>query len=183
MKRLTLGSLLCVVAMLWSSSTDAKGFGLGARYSFMRNIEAHANTNVIGVLGRLRGDLIGVEAAIDYRKDNLGGDVSVKTWPVTASLLIYPFTPIYGLAGFGWYNATVEYPVLGSTKSNTSTQLGYHLGAGLEIPVSPNVSLNGEFRYIFLDYKFAKLEDFPNDVSKRKANSFSVSAAILFYIH
>lgn len=183
MRKLTLLLLLCVAAVLSSNSAEARGFGLGARYSFVRNMDAKENSNMIGVLGRLRGNVIGLEAAIDYRKDNFGGDVSVKTWPITASLLIYPFTPIYGLAGFGWYNATIEYPVLGSTKSSTSTQLGYHLGAGLEIPVSPNVSLNGEFRYIFLDYKFAKLEDFPNDVSKRKANSFNVGAAILFYIH
>jgi len=183
MRKIRVGLLLSVVVMVWVGSAGANGLGLGARYTFVRNIEAHKNTNMIGVLGRLRGPVVGVEAAIDYRKDNMGGDVSVKSWPVTATLLIYPFQPLCGLAGFGWYNATVEYPVSGSTKSKTTTQLGYHLGAGVEFPVSSGVSLTGEFRYIFLDYKFAKLEDFPNDISKRKADSFTLGAAILFYLH
>jgi opacity protein-like surface antigen len=182
MRKIGMGLLLIVVAMLWGGSASANGLGIGARYTFVRNIESHKNTNMIGVLGRLRGPVIGVEAAIDYRKDDMGGDVSVTTWPVTATLLIYPFQPIYGLAGFGWYNATVKYPVGASTVSKTTTQLAYHLGAGIEIPVSPGISLNGEFRYIFLNYEFDKLEDFPSDISKRKADSFTLGAAILFYL-
>jgi len=174
-----MGLLLCVVVMLWGSSAAANGLGVGARYTFVRSTETHKNSNMLGVLGRLRGGAVGVEAAIDYRKDDLGGGASVKTWPVTATLLVYPFQPIYGLAGLGWYNATLKYPVGTSTLSKTKTRLGYHLGAGVEFPVSPGMCVSGEFRYVFLDHKF---ENIPGEIGKRKADSFTLGAAVLFYL-
>jgi opacity protein-like surface antigen len=177
MRRIRTGFLLSVVVMLWGGSAAASGLGIGARYTFVRSPETHKNTNMLGVLGRLRGGAVGVEAAVDYRKDDMGGGASVKAWPVTATLLVYPFQPIYGLAGLGWYNATLKYPSGMSTVSKTTTRMGYHLGAGIEFPFSSGMSVTGEFRYVFLDYKF---EDIPGEIGKRKADAFTLGAAIVF---
>jgi opacity protein-like surface antigen len=168
-----------IAVLLWSSIANAGGLGFGGRYSWVRNTDTHKGTSMVGVLARLRGGAVGAEAAIDYRKDDQGGGASIKTWPVTATLLIYPLPSIYGLAGLGWYNATMEYDGIGGKVKETNTQTGYHLGAGIELPVTEGMKLAGEFRYIFLKYKF---EDIPGEVGKRKADSFSLSAAAIFYL-
>lgn len=105
---------------------------------------------------------------------------NVKTWPVTASLLVYPIPANYGLAGLGWYNATLEMPESMSIADKTNTRLGYHLGAGVELPVTPGLKVAGEFRNIFLDYEF---EDIPGEIGKRKADSFTLGAAVLIFLH
>ncbi|MBI5867285.1 MAG: porin family protein [candidate division Zixibacteria bacterium] len=174
-----MGLLTGVALMMLTSAALADGLGFGARYTWVKGTDTHKSSNMLGVLARLSGGMLGVEGAIDYRKDDLGGGANVKTWPVTASLLVYPFPSIYGLAGLGWYNSTLEYPTLPGTAKKTSTRVGYHLGAGIEVPVVPRVKVSGEFRYIFLDYKF---EDIPGEVGKRKADAFSLGAAVLLYL-
>ncbi len=156
--------------------TPNSGLGIGAHYSWVRDQETEESSDMFGANVRLRGEIVGVEGAIDYRNDELGGDVELKSWPVSASLMIYPIPFAYGLAGLGWYNTTLDFPDGSLFEDQTDTQLGYHLGAGLEVPVASSVGLTGDFRYEFVDYEFDEIPDsFGN-----KADALSLRGGIIF---
>ncbi len=155
------------------------GLGLGAHYSWVRNQETDEESGMLGVMARLRGRYIGVEGAVDYRNEDMGGDVELKTWPVTASLMVYPIPVAYAMAGLGWYNSTLDFADESLFEDQTDTQLGYHLGAGLELPVAPNLALTGDFRYHFVDYEF---DDIPSSIGNVDADAFSLNGGLLIYL-
>jgi opacity protein-like surface antigen len=155
------------------------GLGIGAHYSWVRNQDTDESTGMLGAMARLRGDFVGVEGAVDYRNEDLGGDVEMKTWPVTASLMIYPIPVVYGLAGLGWYNSTLDFPDGSLFEDQTDTQLGYHLGAGLELPMATNLRLTGDFRYHFVDYEF---DDIPSSIGNVDADAFSLNGGVIIYL-
>lgn len=155
------------------------GLGLGAHYSWVRNQDTEESSGMFGAMARLRGEVIGLEGAVDYRNEELGGDVELKTWPVTASLMIYPVPVAYALGGLGWYNSTIDFPDGSIFEDQTDTQLGYHLGAGVEVPMAPNFSLTGDFRYHFVDYEF---DDIPSTIGNVDADAFSLNGGVIIYI-
>lgn len=137
---------------------------------------------MVGGMARLRGQFLGLEADLGYRKQRIGrfqGDpVDLKTWPVTLSALLYPLPTIYGLAGFGWHNATVDLPDRVPFDNRTETKLGYHVGAGLEVPLAPRLGFIGDARFYFLDYEFAELRDLIGDVD---ADYFTLNFGAIVY--
>jgi len=94
--------------------------------------------------------------------------MTMRSWPVQVSALLYPVPIVYGLAGAGWYHTTLDYDQtkmeeLGGTaipEDETTSTLGYHLGAGLEIPLS-NMKLTADVRYVFLNYDLDEIENLP----------------------
>jgi len=160
-------------------SAAFSGFGLGGRYAFVTNPDTDESSHMLGVLARARGSAIGLEAAVDYRNEDFGGDTDLKTWPATASLLIFPFAPIYGLAGLGLYNTTLDFPDGFEIDDQTESKLGYHLGAGAEILLNESVSVTGDVRYHFVDYDF---EDIPSSVGEVDADAFTVNLGVVFYM-
>ena len=167
---------LLIVAVSASVNAQTPGLGIGGHYSWVRNQETEEGTSMIGAMLRLRGGLLGVEGAIDYKNEDMGGDVELKTWPVTASLMIYPLPVVYALGGLGWYNSTISSPLF---DDQTDSQLGYHLGAGVEVPMAPTVSLTGDFRYHFVDYEF---EDIPSTIGKVDADALSLNGGLIIYL-
>jgi opacity protein-like surface antigen len=155
------------------------GLGLGARYSFVHNRDTDDNANMLGAMARLRGTFLGLEGAVDYRNEDLGNNVELKTWPISASLMLYPIPAIYGLAGVGWYNSTIDFPAGSLYEDDTDTELGYHFGAGLEMPLAPTLKLTGDFRYLFVDYEF---DDIPSTIGKVDANSLAITAGLIVYL-
>lgn len=170
-----------VIALATTATVNAQssGVGLGAHYSWVRNQETEESTGMLGAMLRLRGEIVGVEGAIDYRNEEIGGDTELKTWPVTASLMIYPIPVIYALGGLGWYNSTIDFPDGSLFEDQTDSQLGYHVGAGLEFPVAPTVSLTGDFRYHFVDYEF---DDIPSTIGNVDADAMSLNGGLLIYL-
>lgn len=172
--------LVCVLIAVGAGAAHAQPtkLGIGGRYAYVRNIDSENDVNMGGVLARIRGATFGAEGAVDYRNEDLGGGFDLKVWPVTASLLIHPLPTVYGLVGLGWYNATLDPP--GDVfEDRTDTQLGYHLGAGLELPVSPNFHFVGDLRYLFVDHDF---RDLPEEIGKVEANYFSVNLGGVVYL-
>ena len=159
-----------------TANAQSSGFGIGAHYSWVRNQETEEGTSMIGAMARMRGQVVGVEGAIDYRNDDLGGDVKMKTWPVTASLMIFPIPVVYGLAGLGWYNSTITSSLF---DDQTDSQLGYHFGAGVEVPVAKTIRLTGDIRYLFVDYEF---DDIPSTIGKVDADALSLNGGLIFYL-
>jgi opacity protein-like surface antigen len=137
--------------------------GFGPRLGYYKAADADEGNFHGGIQARLRlGAVIGIEGAVEYRAGQEYGlaDYTVKTSfvPVTGSLLIFAplsesFAP-YGVLGVGTYYTRYNYSdsaeALGFS-DDSSFQMGYHLGFGAEFPLSSNVALNVDYRYLFLN--------------------------------
>jgi hypothetical protein len=133
--------------------------------------------------------LLSFEGALDYRPSASrdvtgvpGGELDVTTYPITISALGYPFPGLYLLAGIGWYNTTIELTDSGIStgpSSYTNDNFGSHFGAGLDLPIGSNTSLNGDVRYVFLDYDVRDLD--VAELSDLDANYISFGVGITFY--
>jgi opacity protein-like surface antigen len=94
--------------------------------------------------------------------------------------LFYPVENVYGAAGVGWYNAEVDYEKdLDYLPTKSHQKFGWHFGAGVEIPMSERIFLNGDFRYTFLNYNF---EEVPGS-DKIDSDMFAVTAGLMFIIN
>ncbi len=138
-------------------------FGFGPRLGYYKATDAEEGAFYGGLQARFRpGAIFGAEASIEYRGGQRYGvgDYTVETSfvPVTASLLLFApitetFAP-YGLAGLGayytMYTFSDEAANLGF-EDDSEFNIGYHLGFGAEFPLSPNVALNADYRYLFLN--------------------------------
>ncbi len=130
-----------------------QGFSFGPRGSYFKPKDADSGSYSAGVQARAHlTPVLGLEGSIDYRKDKYANDVSVKTYPVQASLLAYlaPHSPIspYLLGGTGWYFTRVSGP---SVETQTDNRFGLHAGGGLEAMLNESLSLDGSYRYIWLE--------------------------------
>jgi len=180
MARKTTSLLVGLLAILpWAGEVNGEGLGLGAHYSHVHNQSTDDNTGMVGAHLRLRGTVLGLEGAVDYRNDELGNDVELKSWPISASLLVYPVPPVYALAGLGWYNTTIDFPDGALFEDDTQTELGYQLGAGVELPLAPTLKLLGDVRWQFIDYEF---DDIPSSIGNVDADSYSLNAGFLLYL-
>ena len=110
-----------------------------------------------GVAPMLKGEL-----GLAYRSEEMnGGDLKVKSWPVTASLWLSPLPTLYAGGGVGWYNTTLDYKETLPFKDETSRKFGVHLGGGFQIPLGPLAALDLSGRYVFLDKQKSQLP--PNE--------------------
>ncbi len=105
-----------------------------------------------GAQARLHlGRYFAVEGSADYRQTDIG-DTRVRTYPVQVSALIYPFglrriSPFL-LGGGGWYYTSVEGP---GNFDDTQNRFGLHAGGGLQFFLNNHFSLDGTYRYIWLE--------------------------------
>ena len=107
----------------------------------------------------------------------------MRQWPVTATALLYPLPFLYGGIGGGWYNTTIDYADRYNDvgiDDETSTEFGWHLAAGLEIPASPRFKLFGDIRFVFLDYKFKELPEAVLDGAD--SDFYSINLGVLFQL-
>lgn len=163
-------------------------FGIGPRVGYYNSADADDGSFYGGLQARLRlGAFVGIEGAVEYRsKQEYGiGDYTMDTSsiPVTASLMLFApiseqFAP-YAVGGLGAYytryNFSNEAEELGLEDDN-EFHMGYHVGLGFEIPLSSNVALNADYRYLFMnpDRNEESLED--TDFSGNV-----ISAGLMFY--
>jgi opacity protein-like surface antigen len=128
------------------------GFSLGPRATYFKAKDAAKGTWYAGAQARFHPtSVLGLEGSIDYRKNKYAGDVTIKGFPVQATLLVYliPQSPVspYLLGGAGWYFTQVESPGIAK---KTDNRFGPHAGAGLEAKLGPSLSVDGSYRYIWL---------------------------------
>jgi hypothetical protein len=98
-----------------------------------------------------------IEGAINYRQEKFaGGNLTVRSWPVTVTGLIYPLPIVYGSLGAGWYNTRFEYASSNPriAVEDTRQEVGWHFGGGVELPLGKRTKLVGDLRYVFLNYDF-----------------------------
>ncbi|MEX0779548.1 MAG: outer membrane beta-barrel protein [Balneolales bacterium] len=180
MRRLILLSILFIAFLSYSNAdaqtrttggsgfqsaqiSDAVGFGLRAGY--FSSDDASEGAWQVGIHSRFRfGPVLGLEAAVNYQGRQqftiADGEIedeerNIRNIPATVSALIHaPLSPYfvpYGLAGVGAYFQFEEFDELLDLDDETSTDFGYHVGGGLEIPASANMAFHADYRRVFLE--------------------------------
>jgi len=158
---------------------------VGPHLGIQKSKGAEDANYLVGATLRLKlMPILGAEGDIGYRQEKYGsGAVTVRNYPVTVTGLLYPFPIIYGGIGGGWYNTTFDYSNTfndAGYDDETTTNFGWHLAAGIELPASPKIKLFGDVRYVFLDYKF---KDLPGEVlDGADADFYSINIGILFHL-
>jgi opacity protein-like surface antigen len=148
--------VLFVVLFVCSNAyATGPSFGVGPRLGYYENSDSDEEGSYFGgAQVRLKGTpFFGVELAAEYHSDEFyNGEVEIISWPVQASALFYVFPAVYGLVGAGWYNTTIKIKN-DDRPDESNSDFGWHLGGGVEIPVSDSMSISGDIRYVFMDYE------------------------------
>lgn len=187
MKKLTTFFTFLLITV-FAGSVSAQDFllkdksGFGPRIGYYKAPDAEDGTMFIGAQTRVRGEIVGFELAAEYRGeqtyDVTGGEISLKQIPLTTSLLLFvPLAPNfqpYGLAGLGAYYNIYEYNGTFSNSTDAEVNLGYHLGFGLDLPLSENAALNADYRYLFLDSN-------NDDFGDKEYSGNVITAGLTFY--
>lgn len=166
------------------------GIGLGPQLGYYKSGDADDGRFMVGVALRARlSPIFGLEGSINYRQESYGDNaVKVRSWPVMLTAMVYPIPIIYGALGAGWYNTTFDYDDDLADRledgtidlgDETKQSFGWHLGAGLELPVGENMKLTGDIRYVFLGYEF---RDFAQSALLNDVNSnfYAITVGLLF---
>lgn len=200
-------ALLPVLAtpLLAQSPPIANTFGVGPRLGWYESNDAVEGAWFYGLQGRARlGSNVGFELTLEYRDSELFDagtlditrlDADVMYVPITASFMV--FVPIgswlapYGLGGIGWYYTIEDYELfaLGSAevrkilKDENNFEMGYHFGLGLEIQLSQNIAIHGDFRYLFLGTEINSITDFSTlDTDTKNSDGIMFSGGLMLYL-
>ena len=174
--------ILIMQPLIASSQTSVF---LGPHLGIQKSSGADKANYLVGLTFRAKlSPVLGLEGDIGYRQQKYGKDVlTVKEWPVTVTALLYPVPIIYGGIGAGWYNTSFDYADTynqDGIEDETTQKFGWHLAAGVEVEASPQVSIFGDIRYVFLKYKF---RDLPGAVlDGAKADFYSINLGLLFHL-
>ena len=123
---------------------------------------------------------LGVETSLNYREESYSdGALTVQSWPVQVTGLLYVFPTVYGAVGAGWYNTTFDIDVP-EIDDETQSEFGWHAGGGIDLPLNHSLRLAGDVRYVFLDYEF---EDVPGVEVDSNFYMFAVSLLINLGAH
>jgi hypothetical protein len=103
--------LLAGLIAFSASLVDAQSVYLGPQIGLYKATDADNVSMMGGATCRLKlTPVLGAEASVNYRQENYLNDaVTVRSWPVMVTGLIYPIPFIYGAIGAGWYNVTFDY--------------------------------------------------------------------------
>jgi opacity protein-like surface antigen len=173
---LILGLITVLIAPVYSQSV-----GLGPQVGYFKAQDTDGNF-MGGVAWRFKfTPMLGLEASINYRQEKYANDaLTVRSWPVMVTGLIYPLPLVYGAVGAGWYSVTFDYdqskfPLL---KDETTQKVGWHFGGGVELPVGSSFKLTGDVRYVFLNYNFKQIPG----TGSMKSNFYVITAGFLFVL-
>ncbi|MFA5803305.1 MAG: hypothetical protein WC879_01555 [Melioribacteraceae bacterium] len=143
-----------IILIIIAGTINAQSIAIGAQGAYVKSQDADAVIMPSAAI-RLGFGGLKVEGSIGYKSDKFdGGAIKTTTYPVmlTGFLGLLPFLHLE--AGIGWYNTKVEYSIPNlSIPSETYSDIGYHAGAGAEIPLG-NIILTGDIRYVISKEKF-----------------------------
>lgn len=163
------------------------GISFGPQLGWQKSSSADNGSLMFGAALRLRvSESLGLEGSINYRsEDYADGGLTVRTWPIMITGLVYPLQYFYGAIGIGWYNTSFDYEnqsLAQTFENNTQQNFGWHLGAGLEVPATSTIKVTGDIRYVFLNYDFGDLEQAINS-GDLISNFFVISLGVQFQVH
>ncbi len=186
---LALGAL-ALLASPAAHAADSLRFGLGVHAAYSKGRDATDGVFSGGVQARFRLlGILGVEGLASYRKDDLevGGQrvLQLEYVPVQVSAQLYLVSggavQVCVLGGGGYYYIRSTPYVLGvEGERTTESQVGAHVGAGVDIMLSKKTALTTDVRYVFLGVDSVKaLND--RYVQDSKADYWTVNAGLTFY--
>ena len=174
---------LCIIFISAANAQQMRNpFSIGPHVGYFKASDADNGSIMPGAALRLKlADALGFEASIDYRQEDYDNEaITVTSWPVLITALLYPTQYIYGAIGVGWYNSQIEYnKFLNLLSDKSSQQFGWHFGAGVELPLSKRIRLASDFRYTFLNYDFDEVPG-SNDIS---SDYFIITAGLFFQLN
>lgn len=169
---------LALLVALLVSTTQAQVISLGPQLGFQKTKDTEKGGMLVGATLRLKlSAALKAEGVIAYRQEKENdGALTIRSWPIMVTGLLYPLPILYGAVGAGWHNTTFDYdqnqvPL----KDETSQEFGWHFGGGIELPIGGKTKLVGDVRFVFLNFKFDQIPF--QDV---KGDFYIVSGGILF---
>jgi len=174
--------LALTLIVLVASQAGAQSLKLGPQAGYQKAKDADEGKFMYGAALRLKlTPALGVEGSINYRQEKYAdGALTVRSWPVMASALIYPLPFIHGTMGAGWYNTTLDYAEnrlgLVQVEDKTTQEFGWHFGGGAELPLGGKSKLAADIRYVFLNYDF---KDLPGS-RELKSDFFVVTIGLMW---
>ncbi|MDF1545910.1 MAG: outer membrane beta-barrel protein [bacterium] len=180
---ISLGLVLGILMLLPLTASSQTDVHLGPHLGIQKSQDAEDANYLVGATLRLKlAPLFGVEGNFGYRQEKYGTDVlTVKSWPLTATGMLYLLPVVYGGVGAGWYNTSFDYASEYNDDGyidETTQKFGWHLAAGIELPASQNFRLFGDVRYVFIDYN---IKDVPGAVLDGvDADFYSINFGLLF---
>ena len=154
------GALLAAAA-----PASAQGFGLGARFAWVRqDVDVDAESvRFTGFQMRVIGGKTGIELSMDRHSETFEAtNEKVTETPIQASLLVRlsqsSFAP-YLLGGGGWYRRTIEQVDGPEDSADSKTDFGWHAGGGLEVLAGRHLGIHGDYRFTNLDFGDDEDED------------------------
>ncbi len=135
----------------------------GPQVGWSYTAETEVSSPVFGGAVRIRLlNFISGEVAASYRSEDVEGGGSIKTVPIQVSAMLHILPAVHATAGVGWYRVDANLDAVGMTLRSFDDQAsdaGLHVGGGLDVPLSPRLSLNLEARYVFLGYDLRETTD------------------------
>jgi len=186
MKSLAVVATLLLGLSLGARAEDArvgdKVFSIGPRATYY-NPQGRDNDNWYGgVQARVHlTPILAFEGSVDYRKNEYPEGLVIEGLPVQASALVY-LTPTsrvspFLLGGAGWYYTRVSGDSVSKSKDN---RFGLHAGAGLEVMLTSFLSLDGSYRYIWLEDMTVRQADLSDKKYSDNSSMVTVALNVLF---
>ena len=151
--RFLIGTLLLAILVALPAGIS-RAAQLIPSVGFTKSTDSSAGSGKVYGGVALRAPLLpflSVEGGIAYRDESTSnGDLTVRMWPVTASLWLTPVPVLYAGGGLGWYRTSYDYESTLPFEDTTTNDVGVHLGGGLAIPLAPRLGLDLNGRYIFM---------------------------------
>jgi hypothetical protein len=174
-------SLFLLLVLAAPSYAKPLYVGVGPSYGYSRSGDSDGWNDRIGVGARLRCLRLGAEIEIHYKNEYyLNNLVWVKSWPLTASVLVYPLHFFYAGAGIGSYDLYIDYDQsaagLEALENESKHRTGLHICAGLEFNMTKTSAAAIEVRYCWIDYRLAPLPG----VQSIDSNALSIKATVYF---
>ena len=158
MKKMIIVVAALVGLALITPQARAQSVSLGPQLGFQKAKDADEGKLMGGLALRLKlSQSLAVEGSVNYRQENFSDQgLTVRSWPVMVTGLIYPVPVAYGTIGAGWYNTKFEFTPAGGGAGieETTQEFGWHFGGGVELPLGGRTKLTGDVRYVFLNYNF-----------------------------
>ncbi len=182
-----------VIASASAASPAGPGGNLGGHLGWAKAADSDEGNFLVGAHAELRLiPWLGVQGSVDYRfADEINftnsGQAKVRSIPLTVTARFYLVATeqvsVFAAAGAGWYHLVYDFSddleALGIDDTSQNT-FGWHVGAGLVVPISPTVALYGEGRAVFADPDRVVDDELADDISEFDYDSTYLAGGVNF---
>lgn len=194
--KITTGVIL-LLGTLFAAASGASPYGpggnLGGHLGWAKASDSDEGNFLVGAHAEFRLiPWLGVQGSADYRfADEInftnGGQAKVRSIPLTVTARLYVVATeqvsVFAAAGAGWYHLVYDFSddleALGLDDTSQNT-FGWHLGAGVVVPISPTVGLYAEGRAVFADPDRVVDDELADDITDFDYDSTYLAGGVNF---